>query len=212
MTLNGNNLVIDYGDEGSVTVNKETLEIIDAKNNTNIQQTQVTSNNNTTTSNYDTAITEIKKCLKDENWLKEKEMYGSYENYNEDSTIKSYFAKLNSVNDKPYYVVLTNTFDSSYLRIVSYDGKEVTVNGHCGADYGHVKIDINNNIVEVDSTMFVAYYKIVNGNFELLEQVHNSGDGIDDERTKLEEKYRKNYNFVDISTKLIPENIDTYIK
>lgn len=48
MTLNGNNLIIDYGDEGSVTVNKETLEIIDAKNNTNTQQNQTTSTSNTT--------------------------------------------------------------------------------------------------------------------------------------------------------------------
>ena len=48
MTLNGNNLIIDYGDEGSVTVNKETLEIIDAKNNTNMQQNQTTSTSNTT--------------------------------------------------------------------------------------------------------------------------------------------------------------------
>ena len=214
MTLNGNNLVIDYGDEGSVTVNKETLEIIDAKNNTNTQQNQTTLNNNssTTTSDYNTAITEIKKCLKDVNWLKEKEMSGGYEPYNEESTIKSYFAKLNSVNNKPYYVILSKVFDSSYLRIVSYDGKEVTVNGHCGADYGDVKIDIDNNVVEVSATMFVAYYKIANGNFELLERANNSGDGIDEERTKLEEKYRKNYNFVSIDTKLNNQNIDTYVK
>ena len=33
MTLNGDNLTIDYGDEGIVTINKNTLEIVDTKNN-----------------------------------------------------------------------------------------------------------------------------------------------------------------------------------
>ena len=203
----------NYDTPAVVEPNKEIEDFYDFANG-NTQQNQTTLNNNssTTTSDYNTAITEIKKCLKDVNWLKEKEMSGGYEPYNEESTIKSYFAKLNSVNNKPYYVILSKVFDSSYLRIVSYDGKEVTVNGHCGADYGDVKIDIDNNVVEVSATMFVAYYKIANGNFELLERANNSGDGIDEERTKLEEKYRKNYNFVSIDTKLNNQNIDTYVK
>lgn len=161
---------------------------------------------------YNKAVNEIKSSMKDEKWLKEKEMAGGYEPYDKYSTIKSYFAKLNSVNNKPYYVVLSKVLDSSYLRIVSYDGKEVTVNGHCGADYGNVKIDINNNIVEVNATTFVAYYKIVDGRFELLEHADNTGDGIDEHRTKLEEKYRKSYNFVEITTELTAGNIDKYIK
>lgn len=158
---------------------------------------------------YDTAIAEIKKCLKDENWLVEKGIINDKDSksYNE----KVYFSKLKNNNANPAFVVRTLMEDSSYLRIVSYNGKEVTVNGHCGADYGSVKIDVNNNIVEVNATMFLAYFKIENGTFIQLDKVENVGDGVEKARTELEEKYSRN-NFVDISTELTSQNIDTYVK
>jgi flagellar basal body-associated protein FliL len=186
---------------------------------TNTTPTKSTSIQDVTTSStnydkYNMAIAEIKKCLKDGNWLKEKEITGSYEPYNEESTIKTYFARLDSINNKPYYVVRSDVFDASYLRLISYDYGEnkVVVSSKCGADYGSVKIDINNNIVEVNATMYVAYYKIVDGKFEFLERADNSGDGVDEGRKKLEEKYRKSYNFVEINTQLTDQNIETYIK
>ena len=175
---------------------------------------QKVTTSSTTYDKYNMAIAEIKKCLKDENWLKEKEIAGGYEPYNEESTIKTYFARLDSANNKPYYVVRSDVFDSSYLRVISYDYDEsnVVVSSKCGADYGSLKIDINNNIVEVNATMYVAYYKIVDGRYELLERADNSGDGVDEGRKKLEEKYRKSYNFVEITTQLTSNNIDTYVK
>ncbi|MBR2786439.1 MAG: hypothetical protein IKD76_02965 [Clostridia bacterium] len=72
MTLEGNKLSIDYGEEGIVTVNKDTLEIINSK-----------SNNIASNSNYNTAIAEIKKCLKDEKWLKENELKKNEDNSGE---------------------------------------------------------------------------------------------------------------------------------
>ena len=157
---------------------------------------------------YAEAIKEIKKCLKDENWLKEKLIAGNYE----ESDLRIDFAKLNSVNNTPYFVICSDFLDASYLQIISYDGSNVTVSSHCGADYGSVKMDLNNNIVEVNATMFVSYYKIVNGKFVHIDRANHRGDGIEEERTKLEEKYRKTYNFVEITTELTDENIDKYIK
>lgn len=51
MTLNGNNLIIDYGDEGKVTINKDTLEIVDV-NKTELNNNSKNDNTNTTNSDY----------------------------------------------------------------------------------------------------------------------------------------------------------------
>ena len=109
------------------------------------------------------------------------------------------------------YRVARNSSVIKYLLEALDNGKEVTVNGHCGADYGSVKIDVNNNIVEVNATMFLAYFKIENGTFIQLDKVENVGDGVEKARTELEEKYSRS-NFVDISTELTSQNIDTYVK
>lgn len=55
MTLNGNNLIIDYGDEGKVTVNKDTLEIVD------VNKTEL--NNNSGNGNQTTSYFEQNKNL-----------------------------------------------------------------------------------------------------------------------------------------------------
>ena len=70
MTLNGNNLIIDYGDEGKVTVNKDTLEIVDVnktESNNNSEtgnQTISTSNNNTTQTITELTADELKDLEK----------------------------------------------------------------------------------------------------------------------------------------------------
>lgn len=46
MTLNGDNIVIDYGEEGVITVNKETLEITDTKKNANVTTQQSSKDTN----------------------------------------------------------------------------------------------------------------------------------------------------------------------
>ena len=153
----------------------------------------------------------IEAFIIDENWLKKHELYVSYEPYDEYSTSKLYFAKLNTINNKPYYILCSHLFDSSYVYIISYDENTVTISNKCGADYGSVKIDINNNIVEVKATMFLAYYKIVDGKFELIERADVNEYNSEKEITELMEKY-KNYNFVDIRTELTNNNIETYIK
>lgn len=51
MNLNGSNLIIDYGDEGKVTVNKDTLEIVDI-NKTEPNNNSKNDNTNTTNSDY----------------------------------------------------------------------------------------------------------------------------------------------------------------
>lgn len=158
---------------------------------------------------YDTAIAEIKKCLKDEDWLVKKGIMN--DKASRSSNEKVYFAKLKSDNDKLLFVVRTVFEDSSYLRLVSYDGKEVTVNGHCGADYGSTKIDVNNKVVEVNATMYLAYYRIQNGDFVQIEKAENGEDGSDTARKALTEKYSVN-NFVEINTELTSQNVDTYVK
>ena len=167
---------------------------------------------------YDTAIAEIKKCLKDENWLKENNLKTNEDNVNVESNEKVYFVKLNSENNKPVFIVRTDVYDSSRLRIVSYDGSKVTVSGQCGTDVGrgrdNIKIDLNNNVVEIinGSVGSVTYYKIKEGKFELLESADPSGDLIDKEITELQEKFRKTSNFTEITTELTSQNIDTFIK
>lgn len=71
ISIEGDNLIVDFGEQGCVTVNKNTLKI---RKDTNNSQANITQNQTNTNNEHDIAVTEIKKCLKDENWLKEKEI------------------------------------------------------------------------------------------------------------------------------------------
>lgn len=161
-------------------------------------------------SEYNKAIGEIKKCLKDENWLKENGLMESFEPYDEYSVMKQYFGKLQTVNNKPYFVLRTHILDADYIYIISYDGEKVTLSNKCGADYGDVLFDFNNQIAKIDGSIFVAYYKVTNNHFEFLGQVDRSDEHAA-EFEALEQKY-KDYSFKSIETELTEANIEEYVK
>ena len=142
----------------------------------------------------------IKKALKDKNWLKT--------NVSADEDHTYYFMKL---NNKPEYIVRSQVMDSSIAVIVSYkDGKVKASKEHAGVDYCEVTVDSTNNIIKSEnmSTGILTYYKISNGEIIELDSYETDENG---EYSADQKKYDK-YNFEEIKTKLTDSNIDKYVK
>ena len=142
----------------------------------------------------------IKKALKDKNWLKT--------NVSADEDHTYYFMKL---NNKPEYIVRSQVMDSSIAVIVSYkDGKVKASKEWAGTDYSEITVDSTNNIIKSEnmSVNMLTYYKISNGEIIELDSYETDENG---EYSADQKKYDK-YNFEEIKTKLTDSNIDKYVK
>ncbi len=240
MTLSGNNLIIDYGEEGVVTVNKDTFKIVAER----------TQQNTETETEYNTAVTEIKKCFKDEEWVKQN-ITMKYNQFNqpigENEKHKHTFITLsNNSGDKPIIVVEDQLLDDyNYCRafqlyVVSFENGKVIANSAGDysnhAEHCYMKVDPNNRIMlyayghmnsgcdsyskilfnkfEKVDTFYYRYDFDENNPEEMIRSEFKTEDNktlTEDEVKRIEEKY-KNCKFYDLNTELTASNVDAYVK
>ena len=175
-------------------------------NNSDVNDSNVKKENN----NYTKANEAIKKVLKDENWLKSKELIENVDGDESDEFSKThlYFIKINDINGNPAYLVRSQTMDSSRTALVtSKNGNVVISKNFATSDYSSQRVDLNKNVIEVvnESVDAMSYYEITDDNLIEIDSFEP------EEREQAKEKY-KNYNFVEINIELTSANIDKYIK
>ena len=148
------------------------------------------------TSNYNTAVSEIKKCLKDINWLKQNIYITEDEMISNDTDISD--QQINFIvcknNTKPIIVVETSSFNNLSIKIdlVTYENNKVKVerigeghNSHVGYD-----IDANKCVVRTEYMHMGAcntlLHSIVDGKINLLgsygyyeEIISNTDDNVE---------------------------------
>lgn len=219
------------------SINEESNTIIADNRNKSEGNTLLKEDNNNNSANNEAKVNVVKKeqkdeaneairkLLKDENLLLKKFMnivdetpgfawvdeHDGDENYEPELN----FAKLNSINGSPAYVV---EYESQLILVTYKDGKVITSDDLIvGA-----QMDIDKGIILSEGYQGVVFeineYGIVN----ILENKIDD-DGIDlyyykgktctkEEYYKYKSEYEKKYNFTTIHTKLTNENIDKYVK
>ena len=188
-----------------------------------------------------TAASEVRKALKDENWLK-KNIYVQDEEKITEGNIGTQditFLVCKS-NDKPIVVVQVLAEDVRYSKVilVSYNDGKVTAQkinqGHIY--HGAYSADANKGVVCTEfmhgGSFATIYFDVSSGSVKFIGEYSSEEDGnetqyfvhdksmYDEGREISEEEYEsykeglneKQYNFVEIGTKLTNESVDKYIK
>ena len=188
-----------------------------------------------------TAASEVRKALKDENWLKKNIYVQDEEKITEGNigTQNITFLVCKS-NDKPIVVVQVLAEDVRYSKVilVSYNDGKVTAQkinqGHIY--HGAYSADTNKGVVCTEfmhgGSFATIYFDVSSGSVKFIGEYSSEEDGnetqyfvhdksmYDEGREISEEEYEsykeglneKQYNFVEIGTKLTNENVDKYIK
>jgi hypothetical protein len=164
-----------------------TMTVDKAKDNSTASGSKENTQKDQTTSNYDTAIAEIKKCLNDENWVKNNitMKYDCFSQIIDDSKQhKHTFITLsNNANQMPIIVVNDMLLDDYgydtcfQLYVVSFENGKVITNpaseysnhsGHC-----YMKVDPNNRI------MYYVYGHMGNGMTSYSNILYNKFEKVD---------------------------------
>lgn len=223
-------------------------EIIEDSNqnssNNTAQTTNNTSNstNNTSDNKYNEAVSEIKKCFLDENWVRDNVMM-KVDTFNNSITPqgKVSFIKVVNTNYPPMFIVenYADAISSSQTFIVYYKDGKVVVNPMAVLHISHsaVSVDPNNAVVSV-GYMHMGYmdrevYDIKDGNKKLIVKLSanpetssagetnqkyfkNAGDNqtisISEEEYNKEQKKLEKYKFVNIGTELNKANVEAFVK
>ncbi|MCI8273170.1 MAG: zinc ribbon domain-containing protein [Clostridia bacterium] len=180
------------------------------EDNKNIDETNLDSNINNTasnssnpineTSNYNTALSEIKKCLKDVNWLKQNIYITEDEMISNNTDISD--QQINFIvcksNTKPIIVVKTSSDNNLSIKIdlVTYENNKVKVERIGEGHNSHVGyyIDANKCVVRTEymhmGTCKTLLHSIVDGKINLLgsygyyeENISNTDDNVESKYT-----------------------------
>lgn len=225
--------------DNSADENKSTDKNITNKNEKNNEKNSTDTEKDNTTDNTTNPKDEIKKCLRDKNWLKQNAYINEDGKVFDDSDIT--FAVCKSSNDNPV-VILDTVSEKALINqvvLVTYKNGEVTseiINqGHYS--HGGFMVDLNKCVVETTfdhmGNSAIGLQDISNGNIKYIGGYGYETDGSDQpskyylnkndfgENTEVSkqeyETYKSSlninqYKFVDINTKLNNGNIDKYIK
>lgn len=180
------------------------------EDNKNIDETNLDSNINNTasnssnpineTSNYNTALSEIKKCLKDVNWLKQNIYITEDEMISNNTDISD--QQINFIvcksNTKPIIVVKTSSDNNLSIKIdlVTYENNKVKVERIGEGHNSHVGyyIDANKCVVRTEymhmGTCKTLLHSFVDGKINLLgsygyyeENISNTDDNVESKYT-----------------------------
>ncbi len=189
------------------------------------KQSENTQNNTNNTSEDKTKVAneEIRKVLKDKEWL-EKNIYYIYNNEQnggkKDMIVT--FAKVHSIDGNPAYFmdVTERMVDSHSMYLVTYKDDKVHLSKSVSGEYSVITADLNRNIVAIenDPTGITSVYKIENGEFvEFAKADLNYNDNtlyyyVNGENVSYGRYKTYIEDCVEITTKLTNENIDKYVK
>lgn len=203
-----------YDEENTLKkVKKQSENTQDNKNDTD----------NTSEDKTKVANEEIRKALKDKDWL-EKNVYYIYnteDNGGEKEMIVT-FAKVHSIDGNPaYFIDVTERMvDSHSVQLVTYKDGKVHVSKPVSGEYSAITADLNKNIVAIenDPTGITSVYMVENGEFiEFAKADLNYEDNtlyyyVRGENVSYGRYKQYIENCVEIETKLTDENIDKYVK
>ena len=179
--------------------------------------------NNTSEDKTKVANEEIRKALKDKDWL-EKNIYYRYNSeYNggKKEMIVT-FAKVHSIDGNPaYFIDVTERMvDSHSMYLITYKDGKVYLSKPVSGEYSVITADLNRNIVAIenDPTGITSVYKIENGEFvEFAKADLNYNDNtlyyyVNGENVSYGRYKSYIEGCVEITTELTNENIDKYVK
>lgn len=182
-------------------------------------------------SDNDTAITEIKKCLKDIKWLEENVMVINAEGKIVEQSLN--FIKLKSDTNYPLIIIeaFSDEIISSKVTMVTYSDGKVVNDTLLSYPQTSVWVDANNRIVKffrgpyqgenVYNYMTISGGKVSNSEWvikpEAIENKYYYGNLNIETQECSKEKFDsivstyEKYNYVEIGTELTDSNIDKYI-
>lgn len=201
---------------------KESYDLDNSSQDSSLSNSNEKSSNYNNAYSYNTAVDEIKKCLKDVNWLKQNIYITEDEMISNDTNISDQQIKfiVCKSNEKPIIVVETSSDNNLYVKIdlVTYENNKVKVERIGEGHSSHIgyHIDANKCVVCTNyghmGTFNTLLHNIVDGKINLLGSygfcISDTGDNVEayyigfdtnfnNDREVSEdeyEKYKKNLN------------------
>ena len=211
-------LKVNLYDEDN-TLKKVKKQSENTQNNTdNTKDTNNTSEDKTKVANE-----EIRKVLKDKDWLEKNVYYrfNNQENGGKKNMIVT-FAKVHSIDGNPAYFIdaTERMVDSHSAYLITYKDGKVHVSKPVSGEYSAITADLNRNIVAIenDPTGITSVYMVENGEFvEFAKADLNYEDDtlyyyVHGENVSYGRYKQYIENCVEIKTELTNENIDKYVK
>ena len=200
----------------------------------NVKENTATNQRSNNQSN--TAVDEVKKSLKDESWLKKNIYIQKSESSEKNITDQIMNFIVCKGDDVPVIIVEVESQSARFRKsiLVTYENNSVKAEKICEShiDHGNTQVDANKNVVNVSfahmgdewsklekitggNIQFIGKYRADNNNFRYF--ISENTEKNEKEVTETEYENYKNslerqYNFVDITTKMTNQNIDKYIK
>ena len=172
---------------------KESYDLDNGSQDSSLSNSNEKSSNYNNIYSYNTAVDEIKKCLKDLNWLKQNIYIAEDEMISNDTNISDQQIKfiVCKSNEKPIIVVETSSDNNLYIKIdlVTYENNKVKVERIGEGHNSHVgySIDANKCVVCTNyghmGTFNTLLHSIVDGKINLLGSygccISDTGDSVE---------------------------------